>query len=101
MEQLGGIVSPDLVGGLMAYNGREVLKGIAYDNDWYVTNHELGDSGDTLVKYRRNGTLIVIVWSPENTAKAVVRTSDSTTDEEYGRPPLSLIQARSWIEEKG
>lgn len=82
----------------MSYNGRDVAKGVAYDNDWTVRNHPMGTTGDTLVTYERGWTQIIIIWSAENTAKAVVK-NHGTPNEVVAKGPLSLIEARRWMEE--
>lgn len=80
----------------MSYNGREVIAQIAIANGWAVHDPQTSHGAD-LVAYERYSTQILIAWTPENTARLVMK-NYQCEDEEIAEGPMSLITAREWME---
>lgn len=83
------------------YSGRAALAEIATRHGWSVTTHAPGadrEDGAELVAYERYNTQVLIAWTPENTARWIVK-NYGNADEARGTGPAGLITARSWLEE--
>jgi hypothetical protein len=79
----------------MTYNGRDVLKGIAYDNGWTVNNRVIVADGIEYTLYSEGvegGKQVVIGWTENNTGAYV------NIDGIPHRGALALIAVRKVIE---
>ena len=82
----------------MTYNGRAVLEQVAAQHRWATVSVTPCFEDQEQVVYGRDGIEILIVWTPLNTATAVVK-NYGKPDESVANGPLSLVTARGWMEE--
>lgn len=81
----------------MTYNGRAVLEQVAAQHGWTTATVTPCFDTQEQVIYRRGDIDILIVWTPANTATAVVKNYEKP-DEERAPGPLGLVTAREWME---
>ena len=82
----------------VGYNGRAVLEQVAAQHGWAAVSVTPCFEDQVQTVYGRDGIEILIVWTPLNTATAVVK-NYGKPDETVANGPLGLVTARGWMEE--
>jgi len=88
----------------MTHDGRTAMALIAKNHGWTMlpaipAYDGEEPNGNEIVAYQRSGTQILIEWTPQITAAAIVK-NIGDPDQARASGPTGLVTARGWLEEQ-